>query len=467
MFVYGIIIGIVLFLGISSILPTLAINQNTSFSNEDKSAVVPVKEADNKLILISNVIENRLEKAVAILEFTSRLPEMREPLLLGLFNSASKGIPENADLDRRQIAQEILSKYPEEFVSLLFLMPNGTVYLLEPFTRQQNLSTYDLSFREYYKAATESNDILLGNLIKSLSTGRNQVQLTLPVFSMDDGNQTISRIGVLSGGLNLKTYNEILQSLNLSNQERIVLLDSNGTKIADSDAEQQSLLKSTYGDVLFKNLQSFNNAVKGETGTVQEMVNGSNTEIKYKPVKAIQKNWVLLLFRSPGVSDISTYSNSSQTGNTTANILSDDTMLNSSIINKSKSSSLSTTMPKQLPPHTNTSTTGNSIPFLNKSSIPFLNKSSITILSHNSYVDSVGYFHVVGKVENSTPSTAEFVQITGTFYDINNAVVGNQFTYTNPPDISPGATAPFNLILMSASVPTSLIDHYKLSVSYK
>jgi len=32
------------------------------------------------------------------------------------------------------------------------------------------------------------------------------------------------------------------------------------------------------------------------------MVNGSNTEIKYKPVKAIQKNWVLLLFRSPGAS---------------------------------------------------------------------------------------------------------------------------------------------------------------------
>jgi len=67
---------------------------------------------------------------------------MREPLLLGLFSPASKGIPENADLERRQIGQEILSKYPEEFVSLLFLMPNGTVYLLEPFTRQQNLSTY-------------------------------------------------------------------------------------------------------------------------------------------------------------------------------------------------------------------------------------------------------------------------------------------------------------------------------------
>ena len=348
MLVYTIIIGIVLFLGITSILPTIAINQNTSFSNEAKSVVAPVKEADNKLILISDVIENRLEKAAAVLEFTSRLPEMREPLLLGLFSPASKGIPENADLERRQIVQEILSKYPEEFVSLLFLMPNGTVYLLEPFARQQNLSTYDLSFRDYYKAGIESNHTLLSNVITTLSTGRNQVQLTLPVFSMDDGNQTISRIGVLSGGLNIKTYNEILQSLNLSSQERIVLLDSNGTKIGDSDAEQQSsLLKGTDGNASFRDLQSFNNAVKGQTGTVQEMVNSSNAEIKYQPVKAIQKNWVLLLFRSSGASDISTYPNLSQTGNTTMSIPSNDTILNSNITNKS---SLNTTMPEQLPP---------------------------------------------------------------------------------------------------------------------
>ena len=108
----------------------------------------------------------------------------------------------------------------------------------------------------------------------------------------------------------------------------------------------------------------------------------------------------------------------------------------------------------------NTSTTWNSIPFLNKSH-------SVTILSHNSYVDNVGYFHVVGEVENNTPSAVEFVQITGTFYDINNAVMGTQSTYTNPSDISSGATAPFDLILMSASVPASLIDHYKLVTSYK
>jgi hypothetical protein len=103
-----------------------------------------------------------------------------------------------------------------------------------------------------------------------------------------------------------------------------------------------------------------------------------------------------------------------------------------------------------------------------ESSVPFLNKSrSVTILSHNSYTDSVGYFHVVGKVENNTPKPAQLVQVTGAFYDINNALVGSQFTHTNPSDISSGAMAPFDLILKSASVPASLIDHYKLDVTYQ
>ena len=80
------------------------------------------------------------------------------------------------------------------------------------------------------------------------------------------------------------------------------------------------------------------------------MVNGSNTEIKYKPVKAIQNNWVLLLFHSSGPSVISTYSNLRQTGNSTTNTPFNDTMLNSNITNKSKSSSLNTTVAEQLPP---------------------------------------------------------------------------------------------------------------------
>jgi hypothetical protein len=95
------------------------------------------------------------------------------------------------------------------------------------------------------------------------------------------------------------------------------------------------------------------------------------------------------------------------------------------------------------------------------------NLNGLQILSYNSFTDSIGYLHVVGEIKNNYPSTATFVRIVGTFYDINNQVVGTQFTYANPSDIGSGEKVPFVLILTSASIPISQIDHYSLQASYQ
>jgi len=95
------------------------------------------------------------------------------------------------------------------------------------------------------------------------------------------------------------------------------------------------------------------------------------------------------------------------------------------------------------------------------------NLNGLQILSYNSFTDSIGYLHVVGEIKNNYPSTATFVRILGTFYDINNQVVGTQFTYANPSDIGSGEKVPFVLILTSASIPISQIDHYSLQASYQ
>jgi hypothetical protein len=94
------------------------------------------------------------------------------------------------------------------------------------------------------------------------------------------------------------------------------------------------------------------------------------------------------------------------------------------------------------------------------------NTSGLQILSHNSFTDSEGYVHVVGEIKNNSPSPETYVKIIGTFYDTNNQVVGAQFTYAIPPSVGAGDKAPFEIILTSASVPTSLIDHYILQASH-
>jgi hypothetical protein len=90
----------------------------------------------------------------------------------------------------------------------------------------------------------------------------------------------------------------------------------------------------------------------------------------------------------------------------------------------------------------------------------------LKVLSSNSFVDSIGFSHIVGEIQNGTPDTVTFVQASATFYDKNNRVVGTGFGYTNPTDLGPGDKAPFEIILSSSSVPAKQISHYRVTVSH-
>jgi len=90
---------------------------------------------------------------------------------------------------------------------------------------------------------------------------------------------------------------------------------------------------------------------------------------------------------------------------------------------------------------------------------------SLKFLSSSNYVDVAGIFHVVGEVQNISPSVLRFVEIVGTFYDSNNGVVATTNTYTNPSDLVPGDKAPFDLTVLSASVPVREIYNYSLKVT--
>ena len=90
---------------------------------------------------------------------------------------------------------------------------------------------------------------------------------------------------------------------------------------------------------------------------------------------------------------------------------------------------------------------------------------ALNVLSTNSFIDSISYLHVVGEVENNTPNVAKFVKVTGTFYNKGNEVVATDFTFTSPQDIAPGDKAPFEIVLTSASIPLSEIDHNRIIAS--
>jgi hypothetical protein len=72
-------------------------------------------------------------------------------------------------------------------------------------------------------------------------------------------------------------------------------------------------------------------------------------------------------------------------------------------------------------------------------------------------------FKVVGEVLNDGSNYLELVKIIITLYDSNNNVIGTELTYTNPSDIGPLQSAPFEIIIGQGDVSNvSAIKSYKL-----
>jgi hypothetical protein len=153
---------------------------------------------------------------------------------------------------------------------------------------QSNQTKNNLAFRDYFKGAIASNDTYLGDIITSTSSGLKRAIIAVPVF-LDSVDNSDVLTGVLVGSIDLSLLNNEIRSLNLSQGQRIIYVDSNDTKIADSDRRLY-----TNNDESFSNLKSFQNAIEGKFGSMVEEVNQEKMLISYYPMDAIQNRWIIL-----------------------------------------------------------------------------------------------------------------------------------------------------------------------------
>jgi co-chaperonin GroES (HSP10) len=266
------------------------VNINTNYNTTNS------KNIQNNL-LITNILaknlEYHLQKAGAILEITSKLPQVRDVPYANLLNqtlSTLHGIPQDADIEKRQVAKNIVVSN-SDLRDVFFIMPNGDAYLFEPYSTQQNLTTNNFAFRDYFQGAIKTNDVYLGNvIIPKTAFGFRSGGIAIPVYSSSENNSHIA--GVWVGGIDFKVFDKDLQSLNLPPGERVVYTGYKGQKIADSDINKSKTPES------FATLNSFKNARNGESGSIIDTVDNTKMLVTYQPVRAFHNTWIVLLMQS-------------------------------------------------------------------------------------------------------------------------------------------------------------------------
>lgn len=239
-------------------------------------------------ILSDNLI-NDLNESASILEITSMIPEVSNAQYADKINSSLHGISDSYDVEKRQIADSIL-KHADTFEAITFLLTNGDMYMEEPYDRQLDLRRDNFAFRDYYQGAIDTKHAFLGDVIVSSSTGEKVALISVPIYLKKDS----SLLGIWSGTLNLSKFSNILQSLSLPNDMRVVYVDSNGQKIADSNSLLSNKSES------FVDLNSFKSGRSGKSGNTSEVINGTEFLVTYAPVDVLSKTWLVMVMVQPG-----------------------------------------------------------------------------------------------------------------------------------------------------------------------
>lgn len=230
----------------------------------------------NMVKLLTDMVENRLHVASILLEITSVDPAVQKTPFATSISKVYMGIPGNLDLQKRKIAQDILSK-DKDFSSVYFTMPNGNIYMGEPYSQQKQLPGLNYADRDWYKGVTALNITYISAVFISASIHAPATAIAVPVYNIR-GSNTVSATplsGYWVGILDLRSIDEILKKLNFAQNERILVVDDNGTTIVDSYDNNIQNKNTTMitGIKPIVQMKDFKNILNGNVASRIEVIN--------------------------------------------------------------------------------------------------------------------------------------------------------------------------------------------------
>ena len=256
--------------------------------------------------LLANIVRNKLHDTVNLLEITSKDPVIQNITLTNFVTKKYMGIPANIDVQKRRIAQDILAR-DNDTRNIYFLTPNANIYFGEPFSDQQQLPRLNYADRDWYKGVIATNNTYISSVFMSASIHAPAIAIATPVYALDNSNTTIANSkttnkvisGYWVGILDLRSIQESIKNLNLTNDERILIVDHNGTAIVNYSPSSSAANNNTSSTKLenFSYLKSVKAVTKGNAGSTFETVNGTKILSIYQPVQLVNRFWGEVLMK--------------------------------------------------------------------------------------------------------------------------------------------------------------------------
>lgn len=208
----------------------------------------------NRVDLLAKDTSNKIKNNIKLVEITAELQVVKDTHYSDKISESRRGIPDDADMPKRQIAKSILEKHPE-FGLVAFSMANGDLYMVEPYASQLNATRLNFADRDWHIGTMEAKNTYVSEVYESTALRKNAIAIRTPVF---DENGII--VGLWGGTMNLDFLEKEVRDMILEEGMRVLFYDQHYKVIFDTDymdLDQEDPLYTIIAESLPNNSQVF------------------------------------------------------------------------------------------------------------------------------------------------------------------------------------------------------------------
>ena len=176
----------------SEISNDLFVYQNVKVLNN--STIQDLHDMTNKTKALADVFATRIDEVTTLLETTSKYPTVRNISYENFVSTEFMGIPESSDIEKRNVAKYLI-KNESILGGVYFTLPNGDVYLGEPYSAQEQLPRINFADRDWYEGVSRTNETYISSVFFSASTRAPATAIALPVYQDDSSNEITRTLG--------------------------------------------------------------------------------------------------------------------------------------------------------------------------------------------------------------------------------------------------------------------------------
>jgi cache domain-containing protein len=236
---------------------------------------------------LATIVKQRIDSSIEVMRTTSTEPSVRSTDSLSLMSTDQMGIPEDADANKRDVAKDILADHGD-FASIFFLMPEGDLYVGEPFEQQKQLPRLNYADRDWYQGVVSTKDAYVSSVFMSAAIHKPAIAIAVPVYAAE-GSETVS--GYWVAIVKLEEIEKSLRQSATDSGSRMILVDHNGIEVADTARDSSADLTELRS---FSGLASVEQALSGKSGHLSETIDGAVVDVQYAPVQAFPHTWAIM-----------------------------------------------------------------------------------------------------------------------------------------------------------------------------